>query len=390
MYDFDKVVDRRETNCLKWNGQWAFGQKNGLIPFWIADTDFAAEPKILEAIKKRADHPIIGYSTEWEGVLDAISGWWERRHNWKPEKAWLYLSIGVVTTMYLDLKCLIPQGEKVLTFTPVYDPFFAAIKNSGHELVLCPLDHEDNRYTINYEKFEEELKNGVKAVVICNPHNPIARVWSEEELEKIVDLCVKYDAYLFSDEVHCDYAFTRPYIPAGKFTQIHDKLIMFTAVSKSFNMAGMCCSCQMIPNPELKQKIMDYYDSMWLFGPNDISYTVMEAAYTYADQWMDEAREYIQGNVKSVCDYMAENMPKIQVTEHEGTFLMWLDMNCFGMSSDEISEILVKEYGLAVGNGSEYAPEADGFMRFNVGCTRKTLAYGLEQMKKMYDKYVKG
>lgn len=389
MYDFDKVVDRRGTSSIKWNVQYDFGQKDGLLPFWIADTDFAAEPRILEAMKKRLDHPIIGYADPWENVFTAIQGWWERRHGWRAETDWMYISSGVVTAIYFNLQLLIPQGEKVLTFTPVYDPFFAAIKNSGHELVDCPMIHEDNYYTIDYARFEEELKNGVRGVVFCNPHNPVGRVWSEEELAKIADLCAKYGAYLFSDEVHADYALTRPYTTMGKFEQIHDRLVVYTAISKSFNMAGMCSSCLIIPNGELKKKIVADFESRWMFGPCDLAFTAIEAAYTYGDTWMDEAAAYVAGSVEIVKKFVAERMPKVQVTKHEGTFLMWLDMNCYGLTSGEITDILAKEYGVALGDGSHYGRQAEGFMRFNIGCARETLMQGLEQLAKMYDKYAK-
>lgn len=174
MYDFDKVVDRRGTSSIKWNFQNSFGQQSGLLPYWIADTDFATAPEVVQALQKRCDHPVIGYSKPLPGVYTAIQGWWDRRHGWKPETDWMLLSYGVVTGIYFTLDTVVPKGEKVLTFTPVYDPFFAAIKNSGHTLVDCPLDHKDNYYTINWELLEKELADGVKAVVFCNPTTPSA------------------------------------------------------------------------------------------------------------------------------------------------------------------------------------------------------------------------
>lgn len=389
MYDFDKVIDRRGTTSIKWNDQKDFGQKDGLLPFWIADTDFASVPEILQAIRKRCEHPIIGYSNPSGKEYEAIQGWWERRYQWKPDTSWMLLSYGVVTGIYFTLNVVVPKGEKVLVFTPVYDPFFAAVKNSGHTLVDCPLDHKDNYYTINFERLEEELKNGVKAVVFCNPHNPIGRVWTEEELKQLVELCVKYGVYLLSDEIHADFGLTRPYTTAGKFEEIYPRLVVYTAISKTFNMAGLGSSCMIIPNPELKQKISDSYDACWMFGPSDLAFTAMEAAYTYGDKWVDEQKEYLKGNAEIVTAYIAEHMPKVQVTKHEGTFLMWLDMRCYGLTSSEISGILAKEYGLALGDGSHYGKQADGFMRFNIGCARETLMKGLEQLAKMYEKYAK-
>lgn len=389
MYDFDKVVDRRGTSSIKWNVQYDFGQKDGLLPFWIADTDFASEPKILEAMKKRLDHPIVGYAEPWDGVYDAIQGWWERRHGWRAETGWMYIGSGVVTALYFNLKLLIPEGESIVVFTPVYDPFFAAVENSGHTLVECPMDRKDNYYTINFERFEEELKKGAKAVIMCNPHNPVGRVWTEEELGEIVKLCKKYDAYIFSDEVHADYALTRKYTTLGKFTEIHDRLIIYTAISKSFNMAGMVSSCLIIPNAEMKKRIVADFESRWMFGPCDLAFNAIEAAYTYGDTWMDEAASYVASNAELVREFVEKNMPKVQVTKHEGTFLMWLDMSCYGLPSSEITGILAKEYRVALGDGSHYGKNAEGFMRFNIGCAKETLKKGLEQLKRMYESYVK-
>lgn len=389
MYDFDKVVDRRGTSSIKWNSQYDFGQKDGLIPFWIADTDFATEPKIIEAMQKRLEHPIIGYADPWNGVFEAIQGWWARRHDFKPEIDWIYVGSGVVTSIYFNLKLLIEPNEKVLVFSPVYDPFFAAIQNSGHTLVECPLKHEDDYYTIDFDLFEEELKNGVKGIILCNPHNPVGRVWSYEELEQVANLCAKYNVYVFSDEVHADYGLTRKYATMGKFTQVYDKLVIYTAVSKSFNLAGLVSSNLIIPNADLKKKIVSDFESRWMFGPCDLAFNAIEAAYTYGDEWMDEAVAYVRSNSEIVTKFIKEKMPEVHVTKQEGTFLMWLDMSCFNKTSTEITEILAKEYGIALGDGSHYGIGSEGFMRFNIGCAKSTLMQGLEQMSKMYDKYMK-
>ena len=256
-------------------------------------------------------------------------------------------------------------------------------------MVDCPLDHKDNSYTINWELLEKELADGVRAIVFCNPHNPIGRVWTYEEMERLCELCVKYDVYLLSDEIHADFGFTRKYTTAGRFPKTYNKLVVYTAISKTFNMAGLGSSCMIIPNPELKQKIQDAYDSRWMFGPSDLAFTAMEAAYRHGDRWVDEQCEYLRGNGEIVRAFMAEKLPKVQVTTHEGTFLMWLDMTCFGKTSGELTTILAKEYGLALGDGSHYGKQAEGFMRFNIGCARETLQKGLDQLAKFYSDYIK-
>ena len=390
MYDFDKQIDRRGTTSIKWNKQYDFGQPDGLLPFWIADTDFATVPEVPKALAKRMEHPIVGYSEPLDSCKSAIQGWWDRRHGWKPDTDWMLLSYGVVTGIYFTLDAVVPKDEKVLVFTPVYDPFFAAVNNSGHTLVDCPMIHEDNTFRIDFDLLERELKNGVKAVIHCNPHNPIGRVWTKEEMDKLVALCVKYGVYLLSDEIHADITlYGNKYVTAGRYPEIYDKLVVYTAISKTFNLAGFGSSCMIIPNPELKQKISDSYDARWMFGPSDLAFTAMEAAYNNGDTWVDEQCAYLSENATIVTEYCAEHMPKMAVNKQEGTFLMWLDMTCFGKSSDELTSILAKEYGLAVGNGGHYGKQCDGFMRLNIGCTKETLHQGLDALCKFYHDYVK-
>ena len=385
MYDFDQVVDRKGTSSIKWNFQDSFGQHDGLLPFWIADTDFATEPEIMRAIQKRCDHPIIGYSDPLPGVYTAIQGWWERRHGWKPETDWMLLSYGVVTGIYFALETLVPRGGKVLVFTPVYDLFFAAVKNSGHTMAECPLLLQDQSYTIDWARFEDELKHGVEAVVFCNPHNPVGRVWTADEMDRLTQLCAQYSVYLLSDEIHADFGLTRPYTTAGRYPCIHKKLVVYTAISKSFNLAGMGSSCMMIPNPDLKKRIQEAYDSRWMFGPSDLAFTAMEAAYTHGDAWMDAQCAYLRQNSQMVTRFLAERMPRVWAARHEGTFLMWLDMTCFGKSSAELTELLARKYGLALGDGSHYGRQADGFMRLNIGCPQVTLQQGLDRLAALYD-----
>ncbi|RGO51093.1 MalY/PatB family protein [Dorea formicigenerans] len=389
MYNFDKVIDRRGTSSLKWNFQDDFGQHDGLIPYWIADTDFATLPDIMREIKNRCEHPMMGYGAPLPPVYDAIQGWWEKRHQWKPEKEWMLLSFGVVTGINFALETLVEKGEKVLVFTPVYDPFFAAVEYSGHTLVDCPLDYHDNYYTINWELFEQELKNGVKAVVFCNPHNPVGRVWTYQEMEMLTDLCAKYQVYLLCDEIHADFGLDRPYTSAGRFEKIYDHLLVYTAISKSFNMAGLGSSCIMIPDKDVMNRLIETYEKRWMFGPNEFSYVAMEAAYKHGAQWMDEQCAYLKKNVEYVTRFIKENMPEVQMPKHEGTFLMWLDMSCFRKSSDELTSIFASQYGIALGNGAHYGRQGNGFMRLNIGCSRETLKPGLERMADMYKQYYK-
>ena len=385
---FDQEIDRRDTGCLKWDSQFGFGQKNGLLPFWIADMDLPTVPEVVDALKARCDHPVIGYSAAQPSVYAAIASWWERHHGWNPETEQMLLSFGVVTAIGFTLDVLVEKDDKVLVFTPVYDPFFAAVKNGGRTLVDCPLRYEDRYYTIDWELFEKELQGGVKAVLFCNPHNPVGRVWTEEEMQRLTDLCAQYDVYLLSDEIHADFGLTHSYTTAAKFASVRDKLVVYTAISKTFNLAGMGSSCMFIPNAELKAKIRGVYAARWMFGPDALSYTAMEAAYTHGDAWLAELKDLLRENVATVNAFFEENLPKASVAKHEGTFLMWLDLTCLKKPSEELSKILAKEYGIALGIGSHFGAQCDGFMRLNIGCPKSQLLKGLEQLKKLYEDYL--
>lgn len=384
---FDQIVDRRGTSCIKWDFQGAYGQQNGLLPFWIADMDLPTVPAVMEAVKTRCDHPVIGYTHTPTTVYQAISDWWKRHYHCYIPTDWMIMSYGVVTGISFALETLLEKGDKVLVFTPVYDPFFAVVKNGGYTLVDCPLILQDNRFVIEWTGFENALKDGVKAVLLCNPHNPVGRVWTQQELNQLADLCAEYGVYVLSDEIHADFGLVRPYTCACQLKSILDKLVVFTAVSKTFNLAGLGSSCIFVPNEQLRNRIQQTFLSRWMHGPDALALTAIEAAYTHGDQWLEELLMLLRENQACICAFVSEQMPRIKLTEHEGTFLMWMDMRCFGMSSIELSQILAKEYGLALGIGSRFGSQADGYMRFNIGCPKCQIEEGLQQLKKMYDTY---
>lgn len=386
MYDFDQVQNRLGTGCIKWEKQNAYGVPSGLLPFWIADTDFASLPEILNAIKKRCNHPIIGYSDCDDRSLKAIQEWYLRRHKVGMPLTWMLPSCGVVTSLRFSIQALTEPGDKILVFTPVYDPFFAIVNNTGRVLADCRLNDQDRHYTIDWEAFEGQLRDGVKAVILCNPHNPVGRVWSKAELERIADLCKTYDVYILSDEIHGDITlYDNHYTSMASFSQIHEKLVVYTAISKTFNMAGLISSCMMIPNPALKDRIEEALAQAWLFGPSALAFPAIEAAYTCGDEWVDEQNRYLSSNADLVMDFLDQNLPAVNYARPEGTFLMWLDFRCMGLSSDEITKVLAEKYQLALGNGAHYGGQADGFMRLNIGTSKATLQKGLDKLKEFYD-----
>ena len=387
MYNFDKFVDRRGTACVKWDVRDLFGvgPDADLTPMWIADMDFAVVPEIQTALKERCDHPTFGYNTPTPGCIPALCSWYERRHNWKFTPDQVLNGIGVVTMIRFTLEALTAPGDQVAVFSPVYDPFFAQVRNSGRTLVDLPMKEQDGHYSVDLAAFEQALKDGVKAVIFCNPHNPIGKVWTKDEVEAIGGLCAKYGAYMLSDEVHGDMVMDgNHYNPMGLVDAIQDKLVVYTAISKTFNLAGLHQSALIIPNAEVRAKVDAMLKGAWIMGPNLMAFTAMEAAYTYGDKWVDEVVAYISDNVRYVQQQVRDFMPKVKLSHHEGTFLMWLDLRCLGMSSDELTVTLGREYGIGLGNGAHYGKQCDGFMRMNIACPRSTLEKGVAALKKCY------
>ena len=387
MYNFDKFVDRRGTACVKWDVRDLFGvgPDADLTPMWIADMDFAVVPEIQTALKERCDHPTFGYNTPTPGCIPALCSWYERRHNWKFTPDQVLNGIGVVTMIRFTLEALTAPGDQVAVFSPVYDPFFAQVRNSGRTLVDLPMKEQDGHYSVDLAAFEQALKDGVKAVIFCNPHNPIGKVWTKDEVEAIGGLCAKYGAYMLSDEVHGDMVMDgNHYNPMGLVDAIQDKLVVYTAISKTFNLAGLHQSAIIIPNAEVRAKVDAMLKGAWIMGPNLMAFTAMEAAYTYGDKWVDEVVAYISDNVRYVQQQVRDFMPKVKLSHHEGTFLMWLDLRCLGMSSDELTVTLGREYGIGLGNGAHYGKQCDGFMRMNIACPRSTLEKGVAALKKCY------
>ena len=387
MYNFDECIDRRGTASVKWDVKDLFGvgPEHDLTPMWIADMDFAVLPKVQTAMKERCDHPVFGYNTPTPGSIPALCAWYERRHSWHFTPDQVVNGIGVVTMLRFTIEAITAPQDKVAVFSPVYDPFFAVVRNTGRTLVDLPMEVADGQYQVDMASFEQALRQGVKALILCNPHNPVGKVWTRAELETIAGLCEQYGVYILSDEVHGDVVMEGfHYTPMGLIDANLDRLVVYTAISKSFNLAGLHQSAIIVPNPDLRAKVDGALKGAWIMGANIMAFSAMEAAYTYGDTWVDELTAYLSGNARYVAEQCAAHMPKIGLVRHEGTFLMWLDMRCLGMSSDELMVTLGRDYGVGLGNGAHYGSQCDGFMRLNIACPRSTLEKGIQAIQHYY------
>lgn len=381
--NFDEITDRRFTGSIKWDfNQRTFGRED-ILPLWVADMDFRAPQAVVEALVKRAQHGIFGYSEGMEGYYQAIIDWMQKRHSWEIQRDWITFSPGVVPALYELVRTLTKPGEKVLIQSPVYPPFFQAIRNHGREVVNSQLILENGHYFMDFADLEVKFANGVKIMILCNPHNPVGRVWKQEELERLGDLCLAHNVLVISDEIHGDLIYEGyRHIPfASLSTELAAQSIVCTAPSKTFNLAGLQTSNLIIPNQKLRQVYQTSLNSSGLRQPNLFGITATEAAYRYGWDWLEQVMNYLNGNVELIMSFLKEEMTEIQVVKPEGTYLAWLDFRALGMEPNLLQEFLVHKAGVGLNAGYHFGPGGEGFARLNFGCPRSLLEDGLQRIK---------
>ena len=382
MHRFHAAQSRTGTASIKWDRyHQKFQTDRALIPLWIADTDFLAPAEVIEAIHTRTEQGIFGYSFASEEYLQAVCGWFRSRHSLDISPEWVVPTHGVVTALRFTIEALTNLGEQVLIFTPAYDPFFEIIRNTGRVCVEEPLVLREGRYELNFQDFERALQHGVKLVIFCNPHNPVGRVWTQEELEQVSSLCGKYGVYLASDEIHCDLAlFGHRYISMASLGPARNLTAVYTSAGKAFSLTGLCASNLIIPDKALRARIAGYIRQAWILSPNVFGLVATQAAYQYGGPWLDEELSYLEGNSNLVCAFLAEHLPRIKSVLHEGTFLMWLDFSAYGLSDSALEQQILGTCGLGLGVGSHYGTQYGQFMRLNIGCDRSLLAQALKNL----------
>lgn len=383
MYDFDKVIERRQTNSIKYDREKA--QDSRIIPMWVADMDFETLPEIKEALVKRAKHGIFGYAAPTESYYQSVIGWMKRRHHFEIDKEWIVTTPGVVTALRLAVQALTKENDKIMIMKPVYYPFDASIELNGRKIIECPLCFDDDVYTCDFEMFEQKIvENDVKMFILCNPHNPIGRVWKKDELMKIGKICQKHQVYVVSDEIHMDFVYGEHHHES--FYNIEETFkdfsIVCTAPSKTFNLAALQTSNIIIANEEIRKLFIEAKARNGINDPNIFGLEACEAAYTYGDQWVDELLDYLQGNIQYMIDFFKERLPEIKVISPEGLYLVWVDMRALGMNKDELEDFMLNKAYLWLDEGYIFGTGGDGFERFNVACPRSILKQALEQLEK--------
>ena len=380
-YDFDKLIERRGTGCVKWDEM----PSPSVIPLWVADMDFAVAPAIQEAIRQRAQHPIFGYTYVQDDYYDAVISWYERRHHWKIEREWILYTTGVVPAMSVAIKALTMPSEKVLILSPDYNCFFSSVKNNGCEVAECVLRfHRSNeRFEVDWEDFEAQCADEKTTLfLLCNPHNPTGRVWSREELERMRDICHKHHVRIVSDEIHCELI-----MPGHIFCTmglIDEDAIILSSPSKSFNIAGLMMANIFCRDAATRRRLDRAININEVCDVNPFAPVAVKAAYNESEDWLDALNLYLYDNYQALCDYVAQNLILWRVMPLEGTYLVWVDCSACCDSVATYCEDILREARVWVNPGTMYGPQSgEGYLRINIACPHSRLMEALERIKNM-------
>ena len=379
-YNFDEIIPRRGTNSYKWDS----ANDADILPMWVADMDFRTAPAVTEALKKRVEHGIFGYVRVPDSYYHAVIHWFGRRHNWKIEREWIIYTTGVVPALSAVIKALTNLGDRVLVQTPVYNCFFSSIRNNGCEMISNPLIYEDNTYRIDFDDLEKKAADPkVKLLLLCNPHNPAGRVWSQQELIRIGEICLRNDVWVVSDEIHCELVFPgytyTPFASLSEEFRMHS--VTCTSPSKAFNLAGLQIANIISADADIRRKIDKAININEVCDVNPFGVEALIAAYNEGEEWLEELKSYLFANYQYLRNYFNEHLPDFPVLKLEGTYLVWVDCSVLKKPSEEIVTALLEKEKVWVNEGSMYGEDGDNFIRINIACPRQQLAKGLERLK---------
>lgn len=384
-YNFDEIIDRKGTSCVKYDGlKNAYQGKENLIPLWVADMDFATPDFIVEALKKRCEHPVFGYTFDDDEYYESIQTWLDYKYHWKTEREWISYIPGIVKGIGLAVQCFTQPGDKVIIQPPVYHPFRLVPTRMGREVVYNPLKLEDGVYKMDFEQLESLIDKDCKMLILSNPHNPGGVVWEKEVLVKLAQICSAHGILVISDEIHAE--MTYPQFRHHPFATVSEEAaacsVTFMAPSKTFNIAGIVSSYALVPDSRIREKFYSFLEAGELNAGTIFAFTATKAAYTYGAEWLQQMRSYVIENVNFVDEYLKKNIPQIKVYRPQASFLVWLDCRELKLTQPELVQLFEDKAGLALNDGTMFGKEGEGFMRLNIGCPRSILNQALELLKK--------
>jgi cysteine-S-conjugate beta-lyase len=390
-YNFGQIIDRTNTNSLKYDFAVERGKEKDVMPLWVADMDFATLPEITTALEERVRHGIFGYTYPKEEYQNTVINWMKKRHNYDIKPEWLVYTPGVVFAISMAVRAITKEGESVLIQNPVYYPFTNTVLENDRKLIINSLHYEvrEHRgvYSIDFEKFEDLIiKNSVKVFLLCNPHNPVGRVWTKEELTRIGEICLKHNVIIIADEIHEDFVYgEKKHIPIASISKdIENITVTCTSPSKTFNLAGLQISNIVIANPTIRKAFRKEIGKTGFDEPNISGIVACQAAYTYGEVWLEELKMYLMENIAFVKEFVDKKMPKVVLTIPEGTYLVWLDFNGYGLDLRELEDRIQKKARLWLDEGIMFGKEGLGFERINIAAPRKIVE---EAMNRLYEAF---
>lgn len=383
MYNFDEVTNRTNTACVKYDLRKVFFGSEEVIPMWVADMDFRTPDFIMDAIRKRTEHPILGYTIRTHEYFDAVTSWILRHHNWEVNKDWVCFSPGIVPALNFCVLALTKPGDRIIVQPPVYFPFFGAIKGNGRVMCQNVLKLENGRYTMDFEDLEKHCKKGASMILISNPHNPGGSVWTKDELLKLANICLKYKVLMVSDEIHCDLVNTGYHhtVLASLGNKIAGQTITMMAPSKTFNLAALSTASVIISNNALRKKYNALVQGLHVDMGNVFGNIASIAAYTHGDEWLKQLLDYINGNLIFAENYFKQNLPMIKMIRPEATYMAWLDCSAMKMTDKELNRFFIEKAKLGLNPGAQFGKGGEQFMRINVACPRSVLQQALDNIR---------
>ncbi len=383
MTNFDEIIERRNTDSLKYDFAARRGLPEDVLPLWVADMDFRTPPCVIEALVEKSRHGIFGYSESREDYFAVLKSWFSRRFGWEVQPEWLIKTPGVVYAICMAIRALTSEGDAVLIQQPVYYPFESSVINNDRELVVNELAYENGRYHIDFEDFERKItQHRVKMFILCSPHNPVGRVWTKEELTRMGDICVKHGVIVVADEIHADFVY--PGYSHTVFANIKpefaDITVTCTAPTKTFNLAGLQISNIFVSNQRMRKRIKQEISRTGYSQLNVMGMVACKAAYAQGEEWLEELKAYLQGNLDFVRRFIDAHMPDIRLVEPEGTYLIWLDCRALGLNDKALDDLVIQRAKLWLDGGHMFGQGGSGFQRINIACPRSLLEQAMERL----------